>query len=356
MADYATLLRGRVTLRCRSIDRIFLQGYVPKLQTVGLVCRFLRWQRKFFVPSSAAFGKIGDEYVARVHRFAAEHDIPVAYFDREKKRRKEKIVKEEPARPFLEAAAKEGGGGRVVLLGIAQERASVWRSWKAKGQETARHPHMDVCCYYRSSRIKQHFKLHHALRTETVICDTHDFGIGRRVNQANWRALRAVGEAANQRLCDAQAQDARPAPDVVTFNQVTRPSTTADGLHAPGLPFGDPRAMAVLSAILGFVHCLVGFTNAEVVERVGPLLENLSYSSRQATYDLRRLTRKGVITRIPATQRYQLTPFGRRIATWFSKAHGRVLTPGLAWTDPALASEVASRSPLAVAGEHSTAL
>src|SRR5207249_1398535 len=181
-----------------------------------------------------------------------------------------------------------------------------------------------------------------------VICDTKDFGIGRRVNQANWRALRAVGDAANQRLCDAQAQDARPAPDVVTFNQVTRPSVTEDGLHAPGLRFGDPRAMAVLSAILGFVHCLVGFTNAELVERVGPLLESLSYSSRQATYDLRRLKRKGVITRIPRTQRYQLTPFGRRIATWFSKAHGRVLTPGLAWTDPTLPSEVASRSPLAV--------
>jgi hypothetical protein len=527
MADYATLLRGRVTLRCRSIDRIFLQAYVPKLQSVGLVCRFLRWQRKFFVPSSAAFGKIGDEYVARVHRFAAEHDIPVVYFDREKKRLKEKVVKEEVARPFLEAAAKAGGSGRVVLLGIAQEKASVWRSWKAKGQEKARHPHMEwgrqmamvnhfywyiwdaewggafiktnayapfpcwvwlnghswaqrqldkagiayealdngflscadpkalqrvcdrlgpgavksffwrwqrrlpspftradlragyvyelafrqfevsdtrvfdhppagraffeglirdhldvgrpalvsvvfgrrvdrrtpgtfqtkvitkgvepeVCCYYRSSRIKQYFKLHRALRTETVICDTKDFGIGRRVNQANWRALRAVGEAANQRLCDAQASDARPAPDVVTFNQVTRPSTTPDGLHAPGLRFGDPRAMAVLSAILGFVHCLVGFTNAELVERVGPLLDNLSYSSRQATYDLRRLIRKGVISRIPASQRYQLTPFGRRIATWFTKAHGRVLTPGLAWTDPALPAEVATRSPLAL--------
>lgn len=77
-------------------------------------------------------------------------------------------------------------------------------------------------------------------------------------------------------------------------------------------------------------------------------LENLSYSSRQATYDLRRLKRKGVITRIPGTQRYQLTVFGRRIATWFSKAHGRVLTPGLAWTDPNLAEDIAYRSRLAV--------
>jgi hypothetical protein len=65
--------------------------------------------------------------------------------------------------------------------------------------------------------MKQYFKEHRALRTETVISDTRDFGIGRRVNAANWYALRAVGQAANRRLCDAQASDAAPAPDVVTF-------------------------------------------------------------------------------------------------------------------------------------------
>jgi hypothetical protein len=54
MTDYFTLLRDRVTLRYRSIDRIFLQAYVPKLQTVGQVCTFLRWQRRFPIPSSAA--------------------------------------------------------------------------------------------------------------------------------------------------------------------------------------------------------------------------------------------------------------------------------------------------------------
>ena len=62
MADYATLLRDHITLTCRSIDRIFLQAYVPKLQSVGQVCIFLRWQRKFKFPSSVAFGQIGEAY------------------------------------------------------------------------------------------------------------------------------------------------------------------------------------------------------------------------------------------------------------------------------------------------------
>ena len=50
MADYSTLLRDRVTLSVRSVDRIFLQGYVPHLQTAGWCARFLRetsslWRR-----------------------------------------------------------------------------------------------------------------------------------------------------------------------------------------------------------------------------------------------------------------------------------------------------------------------
>jgi hypothetical protein len=135
MTDYGTLLRDHVTLRCRSIDRIFLQAYVPKLQAVGDVCTFLRWQRKYPIPSSAAFGRIGDGYVKAIYRFAEAQHIPIVHFKKGEK-------KEETARPYLEAAAREGKD-RVVLIGIAQEKASVWRSWARKGQEKARHPHMD---------------------------------------------------------------------------------------------------------------------------------------------------------------------------------------------------------------------
>ena len=109
---------------------------MPKLQTVGQVLLpFLRWQRRFPVPSSAAFGKIGDAYIEAIHSYAKAHHIPVVRF--EKGEDKEKAV-----RPFLQAAAREGKD-RVVLIGIAQEKASAWRSWKSKGQEKAAHPHME---------------------------------------------------------------------------------------------------------------------------------------------------------------------------------------------------------------------
>jgi hypothetical protein len=122
-----------VSLACRSIDRIFLRAYVPKLQSVGLVCRFLRWQRGFAIPSSAAFGKIGPSLRDRGASVGEgqRHPGSVHYFAKGEN-------KEQVARPLLEVAAAEGGQGRVVLVGIAQERASVWRSWKARATSMRR--------------------------------------------------------------------------------------------------------------------------------------------------------------------------------------------------------------------------
>jgi hypothetical protein len=51
--------------------------------------------------------------------------------------------------------------------------------------------------------------------------------------------------------------------------------------------------------------------NREMVERVCRL-GAAPYSARQATYDLRRLKRKGLIVKIAHTHRYQLTNLGRR--------------------------------------------
>jgi hypothetical protein len=92
------------------------------------------WQRSFFVPSSAAFGNLGDAYVAEVYRWAKKNAIPVRWFTKDEK--KEQIV-----RPLIEAAAREGGDGKVVLVGIAQETTPVWRSWKARAKRCGASAH-----------------------------------------------------------------------------------------------------------------------------------------------------------------------------------------------------------------------
>ena len=106
--------------------------------------------------------------------------------------------------------------------------------------------------------------------------------------------------------------------------------------------------MALLAALVLFTHALDGFDNRQLVRLVQRFWDR-SYSSRQATYDLRRLRRKALISRLPHSHRYQLTPFGRRVAVLFTKAHGRVLAPGLALLDPTLPPDLAKRSPLAIA-------
>src|SRR5262245_26032434 len=55
---------------------------------------------------------------------------------------------------------------------------------------------------YKKSRIKQYQKEGEALRTETTINDTRDFGIGRRIK--NLAELRKIGFAANRRLLDVE--------------------------------------------------------------------------------------------------------------------------------------------------------
>jgi hypothetical protein len=79
MATIASVLRERVTLAVRSVDRIFVAAFVPRLQCEGQVVRFLL-DRGFVIPSPAALGRIGRAYVRAIERFAARQQIPVVHF------------------------------------------------------------------------------------------------------------------------------------------------------------------------------------------------------------------------------------------------------------------------------------
>lgn len=208
-----------------------------------------------------------------------------------------------------------------------------------RGVETA------IQIHYRASKVKQYFKEGRALRTETTINDTRDFGVGRLLTDENWNALIDIGHQVNQRLLDHQLDACACAPDATLLERVVLPSTTSDGLPAPGLRFGDPRTMVLLACLCSFQHLFAGLTNRSLRAMIAGLIPG--YGSRQMTYDLRRLRRKGFIQRIPRTQRYELTREGRRLAVFFSKTYTRIVNPCLAELDPRLPAEIAARSPLA---------
>jgi len=203
-----------------------------------------------------------------------------------------------------------------------------------------------VQVHYRASKVKQYFKEGRALRTETTVNDTRDFGIGRLLTAENWDALLAIGHQVNQRFLDHQLQACQCAPDATTLQRVVLPSIE-DGLPAPGLRFGEPRTMALLACLCCFQHLLAGLTNRSLRELIAGLIPG--YDARQMTYDLRRLRRKGFIQRIPRTQRYELTSEGRRLAVFLTKTYTRIVNPSLAELDPALPSDISARTPIAKA-------
>ena len=198
---------------------------------------------------------------------------------------------------------------------------------------------------YKHSKVKQYFKEGRALRTETTVNDTYDFGVGRLLNHQNWQALLRIGQQTNQRLLDAQLQACACAPDATTLARVVLPSRTPDGHPAPALRFGDPRAQALLAALCCFQHLLNGLTNRTLRDLVAGFLPG--YTARQMTYDLRRLRANGLVERIPGSRRYQVTDEGRRLAVFFAKTYSRVVNPSLAELDPTLPPEIADRAPLA---------
>jgi len=199
--------------------------------------------------------------------------------------------------------------------------------------------------HYRASKVKQYFKEGRALRTETTINDSYDFGIGRLVSEANWQALVQVGHEINERLLDAQLEACACAPDAATLERVVLPSRDQQGQPAPALRFGDPRVQALLSSLCSFSHLLDGVTNKSLRTLVATRLPG--YTPRQMTYDLRRLRGNGFLVRIERSNRYRLTAEGRRLAVFFAKTYARVVTPSLAELDPALPAEITARSPLA---------
>jgi hypothetical protein len=181
---------------------------------------------------------------------------------------------------------------------------------------------------YKASKIKQYFKEGRALRTETTINNTHDFGIGR--NLKNLPALRAIGFTANRRLLEVEtlSQDCLLAEEV--FEQVTQ-AQVVGGQRAPGLHLDDPRVLALFTALCLFLTLPEGFRHARMrtwmAEALG--LPLAAYSPGRMTYDLRRLRLHGLIERIPHSHRYRVTDSGLRVALFFTKVHSRILRPGL---------------------------
>jgi hypothetical protein len=124
--NIADIIRHHVSLEVRCVDRLYLHAYLPKLQTSGGLCYFLRDHLGHPIPSPALFKPLHDRFVTAVEQFVVTHDIPVVHFV--SGQRKDDIVAPYRAR----FTAREG----VVVLGVAQEKMRAFKAHKRTGPGT----------------------------------------------------------------------------------------------------------------------------------------------------------------------------------------------------------------------------
>src|SRR5215813_9358212 len=113
----ADILRDHVKLSVEGIDRMYLNVYVPRLQTEQGIVWFFREHRGQPLPSAALMSPISRRFVTALEAFAAKHGLPLVQFH--KGQRKDDVMAEH----LREFDQDEG----VMFIGKAQEKTPVFR-------------------------------------------------------------------------------------------------------------------------------------------------------------------------------------------------------------------------------------
>ena len=236
------------------------------------------------------------------------------------------------ARAFFEALLTDN-----LDLGRPEQVELLFRRGQRAGRPT--HPprgggfktKIDASCelvtlnlFYKNSRIKQYLKDGRALRIETVINDPHDLGCNRRLEHLP--ELQDKARAINDRLLDTETVGQGSALVSPVIERITKPTVTDDGRKAPALRFGDLRVQALAGALGHLLFAVTGITNKHLRVLMTGLL-NRPYSMNQASYDLARLARNQLITRVPGRNLYTVTAEGLLFAHLYTKIYQRVLFP-----------------------------
>lgn len=233
-------------------------------------------------------------------------------------------------RAFAEAIVRDNLGiGRpdevqLIFNGKVERRGrKPKRPYTYKTRVVTRGVDVTVNVFYKHSRIKQYLKEGRAWRIETVINAPNDIGVQRRLH--NLPELVARCRDANRRILDVQHAGQGCAIGPSLFERIQQPYTW-EGQRTGALRFGDPRAMALAGALCVSLFAVTGFTNRSLRALVAGLL-GTDYTTRQMSYDLRRLRLHGLIHRIEGRHRYVLTDEGRKFAVFYTKLGERVIGP-----------------------------
>jgi hypothetical protein len=184
---------------------------------------------------------------------------------------------------------------------------------------------MNVFC--KSSRVKQYLKDGKALRIETVINSPKNLRCSRQLH--NLPELQDKARAINARLPETETAGQDTALVSPVIERITRPAVTDEGRKAPAPRFGDLRVQALAGATAAMLFTVPGITNRTLRGLMTGLL-NRPYSMNQASYDLSRLARNGLISRVPGRNSYTPTRDGLLFACFYTRVYDHVLRPLMA--------------------------
>jgi hypothetical protein len=139
------LLDGHTVLDIECLDRVYLNVYVPVLQSSGQVVAFMTQHLGMPIPSPALMEKIGTKFRRAVESYASSNGIPWVKFGKDDR-------KIDVMQPHLERQAATGRSG-VAAVGVSQEFQRVWAAYQrdtqtAVPQYTFAKADRRVTCYY----------------------------------------------------------------------------------------------------------------------------------------------------------------------------------------------------------------
>jgi hypothetical protein len=139
------VLGGHVVLDIECLDRVYLNAYVPILQSSGQVVAFMTQHLGMPIPSPALMEKISTRFRRAVESFADANSIPWVRFGKDDR-------KADVMAPYLRKAAATGRS-QIAAIGVAQEFQRVWAAYQrdtktAAPQYTFAKADRRVTCYY----------------------------------------------------------------------------------------------------------------------------------------------------------------------------------------------------------------
>ena len=276
-----------------------------------------KWQDRLPLPLSASDRAAGYDYKLSVRQLEVSltqiMDRPVA------------------GRQFFEEVIRDnldlGRPDRVQLIFPRKIIRTTPGSFRTRILREGVHPSLHVS--YKHFDLKQYYKEGRGLRTEGTFHDPGDFAVNKGIE--NLPSLKELGHQINQRLLEVERVSQNCGLSAGSIQRVVQPTVTKNGQRAPGLKFGDPRVMALMLVLCQFRSVIEGMRNRELRRQVASLLgvSVEQYSSGQASYDLRRLVRKGLLCRALNSQRYDVTPYGWKLARLYARLEARIFRPAL---------------------------